>query len=113
MSFKAEKITIDLTADFSAYIPGEDGVLKSNKTSPTQLFEWAKFSAKEADEIIKKKVSSSVSSEDLLIASRKSIVDQINWFYEKDNSYYDAIPMTVLKACMEYLNHQVMDAEKK
>ena len=111
MGFKPKQIKIDLSLDLTDYIPGEAGKINSNKITPSQILEWSKFSARQADILNDKK--DDASNEDLIDLSCNAIIAQIDWFYEKGADYWKMLPLPVLKELLEYIQKEVISTEKK
>lgn len=112
MALKIKKLEIDLVIDLTAYIPGADGLLDSTKKTPEQLFAWTKMIAREADQLgsLAKEQNS---NEAIIGLTQESMIKQIDWFYEKGESFWKAVPFPVLRDVLEYLRGEVIPAQKK
>lgn len=112
MAFNAKKYAIDLTLDLTHYIPGEAGQLDSDRKTAAEIFEWAKFAAREADGL-QEKINAGLNNETMIVESRMALIRQIDWFYGKGPKFWEAIPLPVLKDLIGYLRGEVTAIEKK
>jgi hypothetical protein len=118
MAFKAKKLNIDLELDFTEYIPEKDGgILKTEKTDAESINKWLELAIEEGDRLTKlndeRIKDNTVSLVDISNASRKSVLKQIDYFYNKGNEYYKKIPMMILNDALQYINSQISPAKKK
>lgn len=119
MAFKASKIDIDLTLDLTEFIPKEQGgILTTKKVDGESIFDWTKFTVSEGERIMKiedqiKKKECQMTMVEVTEESRKSIVNQIDFFYGKGQEFYKKLHMLTLKECLDYIRDQVGPVKKK
>jgi len=119
MSFKAKKLNIDLTLDLTEYIPEDKGgILTTDKIDGDTIFEWSKFAIGEGERLQEmqsklKKEEDGISMVELTEASRKSIVSQIDFFYNKGTEFYKPLLLQTLNDILSYINEQVSPVKKK
>lgn len=111
MAFIAKKIEMDLELDLTMYIPGEAGKLNSTRKTAGEIFEWSKFSGREADKVQALRMDGS--NEKMIEESRGSLIRQIDWFYGKGPKYWESIPLPELMRLITHLRTEVTAAEKK
>lgn len=112
MSYKAKKFNVDLELDLSEYIPNT--ILKSDKVDSKSIWEWSLFAVKEGERITEmQKDIEAYPMSDLMIASRESAVKQIDWFYNKGVLFYEPLPLSELKAILDYINAEISAVKKK
>ena len=113
MSFKLKKLKLDLELDLTAYIPGEAGVIYPVKTSPEDLFDWMKHCTKVGDQAFLLKDDKEKTDDQKLDKTRDQLISQIDYLYEKGDSYWKAIPFSLLTNIIEYIRDEVKATEKK
>ena len=117
MAFKAKKLNIDLELDFTEYIPGEAGILKTNKTDAESINEWTDMAIIEGEKLTKlneaNKKGDRTSLVEISNESKKSIIKQIDYFYNAGEEYYKKIPTSILNEVLSYINSQIHPAKKK
>jgi hypothetical protein len=109
--FKVEKVSIDLELDLTAFIPGEDGKIDSNKKTVTDIEAWLKWQAKKADELIK--IGKESDNETMIEESREKLIDQVDWLYEKGADYWRVIPRSVMEGIVTFIREEMNDSRKK
>lgn len=113
MSFKLKKLRLDLELDLTVYIPGEAGVINPVKKSAEDLFDWMKHCTKVGTEASLLKDDTKKTDEQKLDLTRKQLISQIDYLYEKGDSYWRAIPFPLLTKIIEYIRDEVKKTEKK
>ena len=113
MSFKLKKLKLDLELDLTVYIPGEVGVINPVKTSPEDLFDWMKHCTKVGTEAFSLKDDKEKTDEEKLVLTRNQLISQIDFLYEKGESYWRAIPFSLLTDIISYITAEVKKTEKK
>lgn len=113
MAFKVKKVNIDLQLDLTEYIQGDDGVIDSERKNGEDINNWQRLCVKEADRIQKLQKDDDCSLEEVTNESHKSMIKQIDFFYEKGADYYNPLPVSVLANILEYLQGQINPVKKK
>jgi len=113
MGFKLKKLKLDLELDLTVYIPGEAGVINPVKTSPEDLFNWMKHCTKIGEEATILQKDKKKTDNQKLDKARDHLISQIDYLYEKGNSYWKAIPFSLLTDIISYIQKEVDKTEKK
>lgn len=117
MAFKATKMMIDLTLDLTAYIPEEKGgILTTNKTDAMSINAWSDMAIIEGDKIQEKEKAyenEEIKMSEVVAASKKSLIKQIDFFYEKGEDFYKQLPAFVMNEIVKYINNQISPVKKK
>ncbi len=118
MSFKAKKLNIDLTLDLTEYIPeNEGGILKTDKIDAESINEWLDTAIQEGERLTKLHEGYKKNNELSLVSinneSRKSVVKQIDYFYNKGEKFYKKIPILIMNEILHYINSQISPVKKK
>jgi hypothetical protein len=115
MSFTAKKLNIDLTLILTEYILEEEGgILKTDKTDAQSLNEWFDMAIEEGEKLQElQKDQENVSLTEITKKSKKSVIKQIDFFYNKGTEFYKKIPMPVMNEILQYINGQLSPVKKK
>jgi hypothetical protein len=115
MSFKAKKLNIDLTLDLTEYIPEEDGgILKTERIDAESINEWFDMAIEEGDKLQEfQKDKENISLVEMTKKGKKSVIKQIDFFYNKGTEFYKKIPMPVMNEILQYINAQLSPIKKK
>jgi len=133
MSFKAKKLNIDLELDLTEYIPeAEGGILKTDKIDVKSINDWQDMAIDEGQKLIEyekeyyeTKVLDNgetikILKDDVILPlkeirelSKKSVIKQIDYFYNKGEKFYKKIPVSVMNDILKYINEQISPVKKK
>ena len=115
MSFKLKKLRLDLELDLRTYIPGENGVINPipEKTTPDALYQWMRLGAEIGQTAINGKDIENKSGGESIDIRRQQLINQIDFLYEKGESYWKAIPFSLLGKVLKYIQKEIEETEKK
>jgi hypothetical protein len=120
MAFKVKKLDLDLEIDLTEYIPEEEGgILTTQKTDGESINEWTRLCIEEGEKINEQRRKQiredddAISLTNLNEISHKSIIKQVDYFYEKGIDFYKPVPDSILSEIIDYLNSQVYPVKKK